>query len=119
MRVFLIYFEMNNPNASWTEFQHKKESVTETFTRVYDRESLLSIERMNVTLQGKVTESFIIHDGVLSDRILQAGPKNDPVINKQRSVLFNFMEQRLTNDALEHYFILHLYHKSIEEKRSN
>jgi hypothetical protein len=114
MSLFLIYFEKNNPNTSWKEFQRKQESIIETFTKVNEK-SLLRIEGVKVLIDGKMIDSLIIHDGVSSDRILQANLKSDPIISKQRIVVLDFLESRLSMNAFDHYFIFHLYHGSIDE----
>jgi hypothetical protein len=113
MSVFLIYFEKNNPNASWAEFQKKRASIVDTFSKVNDVGSLLRIESVQILLDNKTIEAFIIHDGVSSDRILQANLKNDPIVSKQRIVILDFLKNRLTTNILDHYFIFHLYQNSI------
>jgi hypothetical protein len=116
MSIFLIYFEKKNPKASWTEFQNKKESVIEVFTEVNELGSQLKMESVEILLDGKVIPSFIIHDGVSSDRILQKKLKNDPVVYKQRIVIQKFIGNRLADHAFDHYFIFHLYHKAIQDR---
>ena len=115
MSFFLIYFEKKNPNASWLEFQKRQESIVDTFAKVNDANSLLALESVKVLLDGKMVDSFIIHDGISSDRILQTNFKSDPIISKQKFVILNFLESRLAVNAFEHYFIFHLYHKPIYE----
>jgi hypothetical protein len=115
MSVFLIYFEKKNPDASWTESKNKQEPIAETFSKVNDSESQLRMETVEILLDEKVTPSFIIHDGVSSDRIFQANFKKDPIVKKQRLVIHSFLEHRLTMNAFDHYLIFHLYHGKIYE----
>lgn len=115
MSYFLIYFEKNNAGTSWSEFNKKHDSIMETFSKVNEDKSLLSIENVRIKIDNKTIDAFIIYDGISSDRVLNTGLRNDPVVKTQCSVIGNFIENRLAIKAFEPWFIFHLYHNAIDE----
>jgi hypothetical protein len=115
MSYFLLYYEKNSADASWSHFNKRHESIPETFSKVNEAKSLLKMETVSINIDNKIINAYIIHDGVSSDRVLQASLKKDPVVQCQRLVMGNFIEDRLALKAFEPYFIFHLYHNAISK----
>jgi hypothetical protein len=116
MSFFLVYFEKNNPDVPWTAFENKRRSVTESFTKVNDNSSQLIMDSVEITLVGKPIRSYIIHDGISSDRLFNKKLSNIPVVEKQRAVVRDFFKDRLEMNVYDQFFIFHLYHGLIPDK---
>lgn len=113
MSYFLLYFERHSADASWLHFNKRHESIPETFSKVNEDKSLLKIEMVSIKIDNKIIEAFIIHDSISSGRVLQAGFRNDPIVQCQRLVIGNFIEGRLAKKAFDPFFIFHLYYNTV------
>lgn len=113
MSIFFIYFEKNNPHATWTDFRQKNESVLKTFERVINYENpVWYIEPAQIVINKKNTHAFIIHDGISSDQVFIRDFKNTVIVRKRKDLL-SFFDSRLSITSINCFFIFHLYNGEV------
>lgn len=100
MSCFLHYFELNNPNVSWSLYKEPIPNIKETFENIVEKDESLRVDLHKLKYKGKQIKSYIMSDGFSSDKIFA---------NKyQRKIFLQFLESRRKIKFIKSYFILKL-----------
>jgi hypothetical protein len=102
MSIFLFYFEVNQKNADWLVYQRNRESVESSFMKE-SKSGRYMISKTDIVFQKKTQPSYIIHDGVSAERLMNGAivPK---ISRGDSAFLSKFIRRRLSVGGIIPHF---------------